>query len=390
MKHVLLILACLLATACQPEGDRHTGEAGETAGEPPSTGTTAETAAAGEEPAAAATPDTAARAGTYDEIGLELPATFTGTLPCADCPGVAWHIDLWPDGVFHLRQEYLERDGDYFDLGRWRKDPTREAILLYGGREAPLMFSIEDPRTLRKLDIEGRPIESDLPYELTSSATLERTDLSMPLHGMFTYMADAPGFRECLTGRFYPVAMEGAYIDLERAYLAADKPEPGAPILAFVEGEITDRPPMEGDRDVPTLVVERFDRLAPGQTCEPAMSKASLVSTYWKITEMAGEPVRAVENWREPHILFGAGETRYSSTVGCNQVNGAFEVEGDRLELRPGPTTLMACPPPLDEMERTLIATIARVRGFKITGQTLELFDEAGETVAVMEAVYLP
>ncbi|TNC65377.1 copper resistance protein NlpE N-terminal domain-containing protein [Rubellimicrobium roseum] len=28
--------------------------------------------------------------------GLRLPATFTGTLPCADCLGIRTHLDLWP------------------------------------------------------------------------------------------------------------------------------------------------------------------------------------------------------------------------------------------------------------------------------------------------------
>jgi copper homeostasis protein (lipoprotein) len=36
---------------------------------------------------------------------------------------------------------------------------------------------------------------------------------------MFSYMADAAGFRDCRNGLSFPVAMEGAYIDLERAYL---------------------------------------------------------------------------------------------------------------------------------------------------------------------------
>ncbi|MGD8511510.1 MAG: YbaY family lipoprotein, partial [Gammaproteobacteria bacterium] len=41
-------------------------------------------------------------------VRLRLPATFRGTLPCADCPGVSHHLDLWPDRVFHLRREWLE------------------------------------------------------------------------------------------------------------------------------------------------------------------------------------------------------------------------------------------------------------------------------------------
>lgn len=387
MKRFWVILGCVVVVACQPSPETPADDAGAgdggAAAEAPASRTQPETAA----PVAAAS---AGDTGGYGEIGLELPATFTGTLPCADCPGIAWHLDLWPDGVFHLAREYLERERVEYDIGRWRKDPARDAIMLYGGREMPEQFSIEGPRTLRKLDIEGKPIESGLPYELTSDGTLERTDVRLGMSGEFRYMADAAVFAECLTGRSYPVAMEDAYIELERAYLAADKPEPGAAILARVEAEITDRPPMEGDRDVPTLVVQRFIGLYPDQTCERAMSEASLVGTYWKITEMQGEAVEPVENHREPRIIFRVDEPRYSATVGCNMVNGAFEVEGDELRLMPGPTTLMACPPPLDALERTLMETIGVTRGWKITQQTLELFDETGRRVARLEAVYLP
>jgi len=46
---------------------------------------------------------------------------------------------------------------------------------------------------------------------------------------MFRYLADAAQFEECLTGRSYPVAMEGDYLALERAYLALPKASPAGP-----------------------------------------------------------------------------------------------------------------------------------------------------------------
>lgn len=322
--------------------------------------------------------------------GLELPATFAGTLPCADCPGIRYRLNLWPDGVFHLQREYLEKDFTDDDIGRWRKDPARNAILLYGGREMPLQFSVEGPRSLRQLDVSGRPIESDLPYELASSGALERLDLQLPMRGMFTYMADAPRFEECLTGRSYPVAMEGPYIELERAYLAADKPAPGAPIMAVLEGAITERPAMEGERLIPTVVVQRFIGLFPSQSCERAMSEASLPNTYWRIVKLEGEPVPAVDDRREPHLILRYSENRYSATVGCNQLIGSWSVEGDRLTFMAGASTLMACPPPLDAREDILKQVLAATRSWRINGQVLEFFDGGGDSIATFEAVYLP
>ena len=90
----------------------------------------------------------------------------------------------------------------------------------------PLQFEVRGTRTIRKLDIEGRAIDSDHPSDLTGDGALTPTDLSLGLQGMFTYMADAARFGERLTGCSSSVAMQSDYIKLERAYLVADKPEP--------------------------------------------------------------------------------------------------------------------------------------------------------------------
>jgi hypothetical protein len=75
------------------------------------------------------------------------------------------------------------------EVGRWRMDPDASTLLRDGGHEAPLR-----------------------------------------LHGMFTYLADAARFEECLTGRSYPVAQEHDYPALEVEYLTLAKFAPGAPV----------------------------------------------------------------------------------------------------------------------------------------------------------------
>lgn len=321
--------------------------------------------------------------------GLDLPATFKGDLPCADCEGIRYHLDLWPDGVFHLRRTWLGTPGVEDDRGRWRKDPLRPVIFLYGGQEMPLQFEVKGPNEIRQLDLQGRPIESKLPYELVSDGTLTPTPLSLRLHGTFTYLADAARFQECLTGRSYPVAMEGEYLKLERAYLKADKPEPGAPLMASFEGDITQKPAMEGEALVPTVTVRRFIGLWPGQTCERAMSQASLPNQYWRLVSLGGEPVKAAEGRREPHLILRSEDNRYTATVGCNQMLGGYQVEGDQIGFQAGATTLMACPPPLDELESQFLRVLSTARKWSIGGQVLELFDGEGSSIATFEALYL-
>ncbi len=199
--------------------------------------------------------------------GLRLPATFRGVLPCANCPGVRHHLDLWPDNVFHLRREWLDRELVRGDLGRWHFEPARRALILPGGAEMPLQFEVIGPDELRQLDLHGNFIESTLDYGLRSDGTLRPTDLATFFGGELRYLADAASFTECLTGRRYPVAFEADWPRAERAYLAAVT-EPGDALYTTFEGSLVERPKMDGEGTEPTLVVSRFIAVWPGQGCE--------------------------------------------------------------------------------------------------------------------------
>jgi uncharacterized lipoprotein NlpE involved in copper resistance len=82
-------------------------------------------------------------------------------------------------------------------------------LVLQGGTEMPLQFQILRPDRIRQMDLEGKPIVSDLPYELHSDGALDPTDISLFLGGQMTYQADGARFTECLTGRSYAIAAGG-------------------------------------------------------------------------------------------------------------------------------------------------------------------------------------
>jgi heat shock protein HslJ/uncharacterized lipoprotein NlpE involved in copper resistance len=197
---------------------------------------------------------------------LRLPATFTGDLPCADCPGIRHHLDLWADNVFHLRQEYLDTDVAHDELGRWLVEPASRALVLGTHTQRGRRFEILPDGRLRQLDLEGRPIDSKLPYELSRANTFTPTELQLELDGELTYMADAARFTECLTGRAYPVAMEAEFPALERSY-AENATTPGAPLRVRLEGALVQRPVVDGEGTQPTLVVHRYIDAPAGAPC---------------------------------------------------------------------------------------------------------------------------
>ncbi len=200
-----------------------------------------------------------------------LPASWRGDLPNG-ADTIRWQVDLAADGTFQMRQALLNQPApnSFDDIGRWRLEPESLRLVLRGGRKAPVLFKpVEKGRVLRKLDLEGRPSRSGSNDHLRRLAQWKPIDPRLHLLGLFRHLADAPSLELCATGHRLPVAMEGDYLRLERAYLGALPPgKAGQPLLVKLEGLITQRPSMEPwQGPVRTVVVERFGGVHPGRGC---------------------------------------------------------------------------------------------------------------------------
>ena len=319
---------------------------------------------------------------------IDLPATFAGDLPCADCEALRHHLDLFADNLYFLRTTYVGKSSKGFDeIGRWTVTADGRTLEFRGGREPPVRFQVRDPATLRKLDQAGRRIESQLNYELTRQATFEPIEPSLHMRGMFSYFADSGFFAECVTGKRLPVAKEGDNAALEAAYLKM-RPAPGAAMLATLDGRIAQRMPMEGPGPRPTLIVDRFGSVSADQDCYTPLSTASLVNTYWKLMRLGGAAATVVEGQREPHFILRIAEQRVTGFGGCNQFMGSYAVDGDRLTFGPLAGTRMACPEGM-EQEHAFHEALGKTVTWRITGERLEIFDAAGKSLAQFESRYM-
>jgi heat shock protein HslJ len=159
--------------------------------------------------------------------------------------------------------------------------------------------------------------------------------------------------------------------------------------MASFDGRIIRAPEGAGSDADPMLMVDRFVGVWPGETCEGPAAKASLTNTYWKILRLGDTEVEAGEGRREPNLILREGDSRFTATVGCNQVTGGYRLDDDRLSFGLPAATMMACPPPLDDWERRLGEMLIRTAAWRIDGQTMELLDAGGEPLALFQAVYL-
>ena len=123
---------------------------------------------------------------------------------------------------------------------------------------------------------------------------------------------------------------------------------------------------------------------------EPSAADAQLMNTTWRILSLAGEPVGTADGKREPQLMLKSanGRDSWSATVGCNQMSGGVAVNGNGIAFKSGMSTLMACPPPLDVLEKQLGRSLMDSTQWRIQGNRLELRDDAGVQTFLCEAIF--
>lgn len=331
--------------------------------------------------ACGAPPDVPSVAAAEDSNGVDHGpwaslSTFAGTVPCASCPGIEMTLQLKPDGTFFLRSTYLEAENaesrTVNDIGRWALTPNEEMLVVRDGSTLGRRFSVVDPDTLRMLDTRGEPIESDFSYVLVRTHQNEVLSGPLRLEGMYRYLADAALFESCRTRLRYPVVFEEDHVDLERAYLAANK-EPGSPMMASFVGRIELRPRMEGGGEREFVVVSDFIGVNPGERCYD--EEVPLARTIWRLVELNGKPFSRVDSTRMPHLVLIPDDRRAAGSGGCNRFTGSYEMSGDSLRFHQLALTSMDCPGGVD-LERAFMEALEAVSTLDHFGETLELWSD--------------
>lgn len=91
---------------------------------------------------------------------LDWSGKYEGILPCADCEGIKYIVELKKDGNFFIEQEYLGKETVYQDEGFYKWDASGNVLHL-NSNVSPLVLKVEENR-LKVLDQQGKEITGNL------------------------------------------------------------------------------------------------------------------------------------------------------------------------------------------------------------------------------------
>jgi putative lipoprotein len=117
-------------------------------------------------------------------------------------------------------------------------------------------------------------------------------------------------------------------------------------------------------------------------------STAALENTYWRLVDVGGASVTADARHPEANLILHPDNRTVAGSGGCNRFSGSYQLNGDRLTFSRVASTMMACVSGM-ETEKGFLNVLGRARRWRISGQTLDLLDNAGSPLARFEAVYM-
>ena len=114
----------------------------------------------------------------------------------------------------------------------------------------------------------------------------------------------------------------------------------------------------------------------------------ALTETYWKLTELNGQPIKpSEERIREIHLILKNEDNRVSGSGGCNMIMGGYVLDGKNLTFQQMASTMMAC----EDMktEGVFLKMLTEVTTFNHSKGSLSFYDVSGKRIAVFQAIHL-
>ena len=113
--------------------------------------------------------------------------------------------------------------------------------------------------------------------------------------------------------------------------------------------------------------------------------RAPLEHTFWRLTEMNGQPVAATPGFMMPSLQLNAGMQQASGTSGVNRYTALYVLSGSSIRFSSVTGTRMAGPAQAMQLEGAFVNALSHVSSWSIEGSRLDL-KVAEETVLRFQA----
>lgn len=315
-----------------------------------------------------------------ETVSLQLPASFSGEIPCDDCLRVDIVLNLRPDSIYQLRKSYITEQGVgdvQSQMGRWRYSADGDLVIL--GKQKGLLktYAIMDENRLRFVEWEGTDIKSQIQYDLVRRLEVDPFRDVVKMRGMFQVEEDAVRFTECSSNGEFQLSRAGEFDLAAQAYMNIPHFF-GRPVLMSMLGRLSD------ERGVEMVVIEKFNRFYPTKDCEGGQTGAVLTGTYWQLIELDGAGLELDENQSAPYLIFEQDKS-LAGFGGCNDITGSYLVQGDVFLVNRDSAARIACPGAM-ELENKLLEALDSTEVYRIDGEVFELVDQFNTTRARFQA----
>lgn len=319
--------------------------------------------------------------------------TYTGLLPCADCPGILQSVTLNADSTYSIKITYLESE----DVA----PKTMTGKFSLKGNVVTLLHPIDggtysyelNANTIKYLDANGKPYEGKLAdaYELLKNAkvTIYPGDWEGTYFGTLP-CADCEGIEYELTlNGDYTYQMITHYIAEGSEYDTISGPFTWNEDQTVIQLGGTSKDAASNLFKVEEDQVRYLDtkgKVITGELEENYILKKegnkAVEDKKWDLVSLNGEKISDT-NSTHFYIQFHAKDGRVEVKANCNLISFGYKItDNTNLKIEHGMSTMMACPESKDE---DMMKAMENVRSFSLENQTLRFLDQKGNTIATFQ-----
>ncbi|KKO46045.1 heat-shock protein [Arsukibacterium ikkense] len=306
---------------------------------------------------------TEAVATNFEQIFIDTDVSFSGTLPCADCPGIQYHLNLYRDGRFEIRQEYLERGDINIIKGIWLLE-KRNLHLVNQQQTLPAFYFTSNNR-LAMLDLAGKPISSALNYQLQRENEFVKLDSRQPMLGLYLLQDNQATFTLCQSGETLAVANTQHHLPMMRHYQQDERLRNNAVIATLVGRK------RDNERGESQLLIEKFEQFWPNAACPDPYAPGKIHGIVWRAEKLAGRYLPQQLNVR---MIFD-GQDRLYGFSGCNSFNGSYQQRANRLNVAGLASTQKYCSDS-SQLEQQFTSSLQAADRAEVNGDKLQLFKD--------------